>query len=423
MVKERENEVVAKSHINISVPQRHGPEVGRTKVGQWYRERSDKPEKHSTTTDRREAHKENGPVKFTDLPNDVEQNIRRSTLAISQLENVVSNIVSAESIVKEIVQPSSSIGQLRSIRVDALSRPAAITAEMSHGGPSSSLSSLSHHQPVVRPGTEQGIEQPVSSFQKVKTDSEAGTRGLSDAISRSMTMPAGAIFAGVHERTIQAGTQPMKELPVLPMAHVARAMTAIVGSYQMVGNYIGHGSYRTPIARLIMAGSGYPPTSSASMNVNRSGEEMGKVSPGLISQSPIISLINNVATRQIPATPGVSQLALHANPAVNLSAGMAAAKAAQEAGTSVIREFVRSSPSMSGNYNIQAFPDRNVVNMPMPGVTVERDMSNVNKTSSFHNTFNISITTNGGSEESDMKELGKKIGRILSDEIKRYGGA
>ncbi len=147
--------------------------------------------------------------------------------------------------------------------------------------------------------------------------------------------------------------------------------------------------------------------------------------------SPIISLINNV-TAQSPvesmarniSMPAIMQKAQSRDPVINLAVSMSAAHAAQMAGTSAIKDFVLASPSIAGGTQSPAMADRNIVNVSMPGVTVEREMGgSVNKTSNFHNTFNISITMKGGGEEGDLKELGKKIGRILSDEIKRYGGA
>lgn len=40
----------------------------------------------------------------------------------------------------------------------------------------------------------------------------------------------------------------------------------------------------------------------------------------------------------------------------------------------------------------------------------------------FNNTFNISVNVKGGGDESEMRELGRKIGLILSEELRRYGG-
>lgn len=43
-------------------------------------------------------------------------------------------------------------------------------------------------------------------------------------------------------------------------------------------------------------------------------------------------------------------------------------------------------------------------------------------TTHFQNTFNITVTTSTRGDEAELRELGRKIGFILSDEMKRYGG-
>jgi hypothetical protein len=413
VTKETIKEVAREPHASMP------PDIKNRRVpdSAWYRSHDDKSRKRLASTA-----KEHGPEKSSLLSQNVEQTIKRSTLVIDQLENVARNVVSTESIVKEVRQSSSAIEQLRSIRLE---HPASMPTAQAPADASTAISNIPQwRQPLSRQEPMQAVERPASGIHDLKADSEANARGLSDAISRSMTVPA-------------AGIPPMKELSVQPPAHVARAMTAIVGSYQLAGNYIGLGSAQAPIARLVMAGSGSSSRVSASMNVYRSMEAVSRVSPGVMAQSPIVSLINNASTPGVSAAPvdvlvqmsgaaapGAPRQARQINPVVNLAVSMAAVQAAQKAGTSVIREFVRVSPSMSGGYNAQALVDRNVVNVSMPGVTVERGMSNnVSRASNYHNTFNINITMKGGSEESDMKELGKKIGRILSDEIKRYGGA
>lgn len=76
----------------------------------------------------------------------------------------------------------------------------------------------------------------------------------------------------------------------------------------------------------------------------------------------------------------------------------------------------------------------------LPAATVPRAMENVmqmfygsqNETTPsspiersanhFQNTFNIAINMKGSGDEHELRELGRKIGTILSDEIKRYGG-
>jgi hypothetical protein len=43
-------------------------------------------------------------------------------------------------------------------------------------------------------------------------------------------------------------------------------------------------------------------------------------------------------------------------------------------------------------------------------------------TNHFQNTFNVVVNMKGAGDEHELRELGRKIGTILSDEIKRYGG-
>ena len=52
---------------------------------------------------------------------------------------------------------------------------------------------------------------------------------------------------------------------------------------------------------------------------------------------------------------------------------------------------------------------------PMEGYT---DTKSVN----FQNTFNIVVNVKNSGKETELRDLGKKIGQVLSDEIRRYGG-
>ena len=47
---------------------------------------------------------------------------------------------------------------------------------------------------------------------------------------------------------------------------------------------------------------------------------------------------------------------------------------------------------------------------------------NERSTNHFQNTFNVVVNMKGAGDEHELRELGRKIGTILSDEIKRYGG-
>lgn len=368
----------------------------------------------------------------------VEPDIKRSTRVINEMENIIRNVVSAESIVKEVKQSSSAIEQLRAIRIDVLSpRPVVLPAapiEASHGPgqgwqPPADRLSGTKAEPV-HPPMPIDAARPASGLQRAKADAEANARGLSEALSRSISVPAGSKPAGTQEPAIRADMPPLKDTPATPVMHVSGTMAAIAGPYGAVGNYGGLGPALSPVVRLIMGGAGGTPAASM-LTVNHSIEALGRASSGAMAQSPIVSLINTLAAPRVQPAPvdvlvqAVPQQARPlSSPVISLSVGMAAAQAARNSGTSAIREFVRASPSIMGGLSARDLADRNVVNVSMPGVTVEREMGcGVIRTSAFHNTFNISITVKGGSEESDMKELGKKIGRILSDEIKRYGGA
>ncbi len=53
--------------------------------------------------------------------------------------------------------------------------------------------------------------------------------------------------------------------------------------------------------------------------------------------------------------------------------------------------------------------------------TVESSRSS-NNTVNLQNTFNIVVNVNNDGKETELREIGRKIGQILSDEIRRYGG-
>lgn len=44
------------------------------------------------------------------------------------------------------------------------------------------------------------------------------------------------------------------------------------------------------------------------------------------------------------------------------------------------------------------------------------------KSVNIQNTFNIAVNVKNGGNETELRDLGRKIGQVLSDEIRRYGG-
>ncbi|OPY30003.1 MAG: hypothetical protein A4E28_00501 [Methanocella sp. PtaU1.Bin125] len=128
------------------------------------------------------------------------------------------------------------------------------------------------------------------------------------------------------------------------------------------------------------------------------------------------------------------------------AAGLAAARAMHGPGLSMVQQLLQSAPRGPGlagawpppsagigpAFDLWGTPPaspalasgaESVVNITVPPPQPARVVENTStsKVSSFHNTFNITVTVRGG-EERDLKELGRKIGQILSDEMKRYGG-
>jgi hypothetical protein len=75
-----------------------------------------------------------------------------------------------------------------------------------------------------------------------------------------------------------------------------------------------------------------------------------------------------------------------------------------------------------------------ISSVPMPSIlptrfsdTAIRDTGSPQqtRTNSIHiqNTFNIAVKVSDSSSEGELRDLGRKIGIILADEMKRYGGA
>jgi len=59
---------------------------------------------------------------------------------------------------------------------------------------------------------------------------------------------------------------------------------------------------------------------------------------------------------------------------------------------------------------------------PANGMHPSASGQTVNRVTHFNNQFTITVHTQGKSTERDVKDLARKIGNVLSDELKRYGG-
>jgi len=111
----------------------------------------------------------------------------------------------------------------------------------------------------------------------------------------------------------------------------------------------------------------------------------------------------------------------------NIAFSIAAAGELQKAGSSAIKDMTSASPAGGGYHGppVASLPNSigNVMQI-LSGTQRETGAvsQNISNPVHFQNTFNIAINVKGGGEESELRDLGRKIGLILSDEIKRYGG-
>lgn len=447
-----------------SLPEKSKPVSG----SRWYRSRSRELSAAQPERPREPASVRTEPgepvQQKTSLSYNIEQSIKRSTLVINEMENVIKNVVSADTIRDEAARPSSAIGQLESVRANP-PRGINVRAAVETQEPTRNKDEPQDHTiNSALVSNMAAATAPLSSMQKASADASENSRGLTDALARSVSAPSGMHLAEARENSANSEVQ-QRQVP--PMVHVSKALSLIQNTYSVAGSQpAGIAREHVQTFNLAMPGARItsPAVNSAeyrvgladvAIEVNRSIEVLSNVGAGPGIQSPIIRLINNVMTpAQSPmeamtspiiklinnvtaqstmdAMAGVKSMTMPVtvqkaqarDPVISLAVSMSAAHAAQVAGASAIEDFVLASPSIAGGTQSPAMADRNIVNVSMPGVTVEREMGgSVNKTSNFHNTFNINITMKGGGEEGDLKELGKKIGRILSDEIKRYGGA
>ncbi len=111
---------------------------------------------------------------------------------------------------------------------------------------------------------------------------------------------------------------------------------------------------------------------------------------------------------------------------MNIAQSIATTRELQKVGYSVINDITAAAPPGGAAYGgPQAMP-RSVDNIMQILSGSHREPASTSHTGSnavnVHNTFNIMIDAKGGRDENELRDLGKKIGFILSEEIKRYGG-
>ena len=111
---------------------------------------------------------------------------------------------------------------------------------------------------------------------------------------------------------------------------------------------------------------------------------------------------------------------------MNVALDIASAGALEKAGSSAMNYIQFTSPDRD-DYRMQSpsiMPNK-IENIMQIVMSSQREMTaphSENNTVNFQNTFNIVVNSGNAGKDTELKELGRKIGQILSDEIKRYGG-
>jgi hypothetical protein len=365
------------------------------------------------------------------------ESVRRSTTAVKALEtvyeNIVKNSVSLGSIDREI--KTSSTGRL-DVVIPAAEKGLQLRSQDHILPPSRSdipAPPKARRQMESRTDRVNNIEVPALKIRPYvpspSVQAEDNARNLSDAFSKSVST------VRLQGPDVERSPAPANTgRPSLPLSTLA----SVYNSFSVMGSYMGavadmarpinvmaNAGARSPVVNLALERAiGKPDSRPSPINVLR---RMG----GSI-RAPIPEMLRRVSA----GDPGGMRLSVvgslggdsgtrgQRDPAVNLAFNMAEM---QRAGGSVIQQFIRSGPSVSsglgGAASAVAGERNSIVNISSPAAAGNTtDNSTVNRVSNFHNTFNITISTKGAGEESSLRDLGKKMGRILSDEMKRYGG-
>jgi hypothetical protein len=137
----------------------------------------------------------------------------------------------------------------------------------------------------------------------------------------------------------------------------------------------------------------------------------------LNGSNPAIDIIQGMAGGNSGGTPGD----------MNIAYNISTAEALYREGTSSINDIVQAIPSsMTGMTKpLSTLPPFSMENAMQVLYAGQKETSTGSAKSGdvrFQNTFNIVVNVKGKGEETEMRDLGKKIGHILSEEMRRYGG-
>jgi hypothetical protein len=143
------------------------------------------------------------------------------------------------------------------------------------------------------------------------------------------------------------------------------------------------------------------------------GTSQKRDSPG------IISILKNISAK------GWKDLAME-DLANSIDFSQSIAAAVQKDGYSAVKDLALAVPPHGGGlYEIDVIAASHVMPFMRQDVSLLKDAATQTQiggnVTHLHNTFNIVVNVKGRTE-TEIKDLGKKIGLILSDEMRQYGG-
>jgi hypothetical protein len=334
-----------------------------------------------------------------------EQSVMRSTNVVRELEDVYERLAtSTVDVDREIKR--SAVMELDKARTEAGSAAPSLekgTAPRETATPAPVMAGRSVEVPAFR------LKLKVSPPSEQAADN---VRRLSEA------MVLGANETAPVEKPAPGGMQGASPRVVVPPSLVAVAPPALVAvhhSLSIMNRYLSSAAGMAGAVGRIAEG-GVPGGQALSGQAPLVQLMLDKASP---ASAPINMLVNAGESIMVPV-PRPTLIEGVGGPALNLAVNVAATRAMERSGGQAMLNLAHGADS---GLRAAMPAGKEAVSATVHGTTPDVTENNTtNRVSTFHNTFNITVTVRGGGEDGDLRELGKKIGRILSDEIKRYGG-
>ncbi|MCD1294325.1 hypothetical protein CUJ83_04845 [Methanocella sp. CWC-04] len=325
----------------------------------------------------------------------VSEELKQSAAMISELEAVRNKVMesSVDSAITEIARKVLDEKSIFTGEHTASEISRAFSEEVSRSAAHSSISSgKSIDVPAFVPRRKTSGPPEEASMNAAR---------LNEAIASSQRIDTGYRSHLVDERiqkTEISGTKLQQPMSIKPISGTMSAMY----------------SYMAEISKL----NELRETAMFSENEIISGMAFNPVAEMLSAGSESIRLIDNM----VPIYGNIPG----GETANGISLMIAASGALQAAGSPDINSITMMAPyyrSESKEFSLTTAPRAmDTVLQMIQGTSGLSRPEQAARTSNFYSTFNITVNVKSGNDENELRELGKKIGVILSEELKRYGG-